>query len=420
VLLACSCLISPAISAAGEEATFELAKIDGGKTWMTPYWGYNAPKLVFDGKAYYTIGLWGSDYNTAKGFVYKLDRQRWIKGAAFDQLRQPPMLLLDGKGRILIVYRRVLEAESNGGEAPMAVLRSRAPGDILNFDALAPPPRIAKAVYIGAGVWADRMVVCFCDEDYDFHLAVLNLGSLQWNDPVVLKKGRRAARPYTAWLYPVVIPDSRGVHLLVSNADSDSSYNRIGYLYPPWDVAGEMEMEQIFDVAPGKLAFGQAMWICRDGGVNVVGLWQPLETMGLYVFRRDPETGRWVDTFLKKSPVGLKPGDETLVKRGRVIAGDATRGSVGTLFEDAAGRLWLPATAGDHFDLYLSEDQGRAWKQVRLGGFEPYDLKYAYFMHGLRPSSGSASPAGPRLVFTTSLAGGYETWFMQIHVGSSN
>ena len=42
----------------------ELSRIDGGTTWASAYWGYNAPKLVYDGDSFYTVGYWGEEQAT--------------------------------------------------------------------------------------------------------------------------------------------------------------------------------------------------------------------------------------------------------------------------------------------------------------------------------------------------------------------
>lgn len=70
--LAVICLTGNAVGASGQEINVHLAKIDTGVAWVSSYWGYNAPKLVYDGDSYYTVALWGPEQATAQGALSTL------------------------------------------------------------------------------------------------------------------------------------------------------------------------------------------------------------------------------------------------------------------------------------------------------------------------------------------------------------
>ncbi len=53
----------------------ELIKIDAYRTWVSSFWRYNAPKLIFDGTTHYTIGLEGNGPLLSKGAIC-----RWTDG----------------------------------------------------------------------------------------------------------------------------------------------------------------------------------------------------------------------------------------------------------------------------------------------------------------------------------------------------
>lgn len=411
------CFVYAVSTAAAGDIRYDLTPIDRGQTWVSGYWGYNAPKLAYDGRAFYTVGLWGPSLKDCHGNVYKFENGKWIRGAALEGTLQPPMILLDSEKRLNVIYARE--------NKPPRHLRSRRAGEILDFEDIPMHPHAHAGKYMGAGIYKDRIVLCYiAQETYSFYFNVLDLKTGKWSEPALLKTGQQAVYPHTGWVYPVVVPDEKGVHLLITNADTSLSYNRVGYLHVPYDVHGEQEMQEVLCEIPpnpvqvehGKIAFGQAIWLSPDGTINAVVLYQPAHTVGLYAFRRDPKTGQWADTFIRKASVGLKPGDEKIVITGKVLAGNATLGAVGSLFGDKAGRLWLMSTAGDHLDLFHSDDEGLTWNKADLGGMESFGLKYAYFLHGLRPSSGSIMPDGPCSVFCSSIEGGYQTWFMQVHL----
>ncbi|HIM57553.1 MAG TPA: hypothetical protein EYM39_12700, partial [Candidatus Latescibacteria bacterium] len=44
-----------ALHAQDEVVDYELSKIDEGVAWVSSYWGYNTPKLVYDGDTFYTV-----------------------------------------------------------------------------------------------------------------------------------------------------------------------------------------------------------------------------------------------------------------------------------------------------------------------------------------------------------------------------
>ena len=55
-----ACTTQPLGAQSKMQITYDLSKIDAGIGWVSSYWGYNAPKLVYDGESFYTVALWGA------------------------------------------------------------------------------------------------------------------------------------------------------------------------------------------------------------------------------------------------------------------------------------------------------------------------------------------------------------------------
>ena len=361
-----------------------LSKIDEGVAWVSPYWGYNAPKLIFDGTAYYTLGLWGAEQATARGAIYKLENGQWRRGYTWDGLNyQPGLLLLDGQQRLILIYPTL-----NG---PPVVLRAAEPGQIDRFEPLPAPPS-GKAGYMGAGIRAERLVIAYIGDPatYTFQLAVLDLAAQTWDGPFVLAPAQRRDEPFTTWLYPIVQPDATGIHLLVSNQpDPTARYDRILYMHLPYAPAAPPQPEVI---AQGAMAFGEAMLQTPDGRIYVTAQYQPDEeaTNQLYIFQRDPQAQAWSGQALSPSQVAAPfyaPGEPT--------------------------RLWIPSTYGAQLRLYTSEDAGASWSAVTLPNLEEYGLVSTFFMHGISAASGSLAPPVPTVVFSAGVHPNYELWFAQ-------
>ncbi len=383
--------------------------IDSGATWVSGYWGYNAPKLAFDGKSFYTVGLWGAKYEDSVGTIYKITDGKVEKGIKIPGISQPPMVMIDTQGRLVVAVARV-------GKAPL-LLHAKAAGEIHQFDELSLPPHIDSGRYMGAAIHGNRVIMAFLQgEDSDFTLLVRDLSSSEWHHKAVLQPGQMKTVPYTAWVYPVIVPTDKGVHVLITSADTSHSYNKVMYFFGTYEQTTPLQTELLAEVPPdaGKVVFGQSMRVSDDGTINAVLLYQPAHTVGLHAFRRDPVTFEWSDTFLKPTPVGLQPGDEDFVRTGIVKAGNATLGSVGSLFEDPSGNLWITATAGNGLDLFRSADKGRTWERMEATPEEPVDLRYAYFLHGIHPGSGGTMPREPHVVFSSTVQDGYQLWLAKM------
>ena len=363
----------------------QLSKIDEGVAWVSPYWGYNAPKLVFDGAAYYTLGLWGAEQATARGALYELRDGAWRRGYTWDGLNyQPGLLLLDGQQRLILIYPTL-----NG---PPVVLRAVEPGQMDRFAPLPVPPSIGKAGYMGAGIYEERLVVAYIGDPatYTCQMALLDLGTERWDGPFVLAPAQRQDVPFTTWLYPIVQPDATGVHLLVSNQpDPTARYDRILYMHVPYAPAAPPVPEVI---AHGVMAFGEAMLRTPDGRIYVTAQYQPTAetTNQLYIFQRDPQTQAWSGQALSPSQVAAA-------------------------FHAPAAppRLWIPSTYGAHLRLYASEDAGASWRAVPLPDLAEHGLVSTFFLHGLSAASGSLAPPGPTVVFSAGVHPHYQLWFAQ-------
>ena len=368
---------------------FELTRIDSGEASVSPYWGYNAPKLVFDGDHFYTVGRWGRRQDAARGVVYRSKEDGWEIFLQWEGLHhQPGMLLLDAQRRLVLVHAR--------RDAGPRILHQPRRGDPHGFVEIAPPVGLDRAGYIGSAMDGDRLVLGYIGRPgaYSFQTAWVDLDTGLWSGPFVLAEEQRSKEPWTTWLYPLIVPDGDGFHLVVSNnAYRSSYYNRINYLYVPYGDPASAVAEVVDQVYPWKenLAFAQAIRLAADGALFVTAMRRPEGGKNrLLVYRRDPVTRRWDALTLG-------------------------RAGVAAVFENPgeSGGLWMPGTSGPALRLYRGEDGGRRWSPTALKGFEGLGLRKPFFLYGITPASGSVMPREPCAVFSSGTLPNSELWFVR-------
>ncbi|MCY3736010.1 MAG: T9SS type A sorting domain-containing protein [Gemmatimonadaceae bacterium] len=368
---------------------FALSRIDTGEVWVSPYFGYNGPKLVFDGDDFYAVGMWGLDPSTAKGVVYRGGEEGWERfydWGTHDY--QPGLVLLDSERRLVLVHPRLLDGPR--------ILHQQGRGDPDSFEEVALPAGLGKAGYVGAAMDGDRLILGYIADPatYSFLVAWVDLDTGEWGGPHLLAREQRAEEPYTTWLYPVIWPDGDGFHLVVSNnGDLSGYYNRINYLYVPYADPLSAEVEVVADVVPWtqNIAYAEAMWKGADGALYLTGQYEPEGGNNrLMVYRRDPETRQWEET---------------------VIGGAA----VAAVYETQArpGELWMAVTHGSALLLYRAEEGGREWTRADVASFDGHGLQSLWFLYGISPTSGSVLPDGPCAVFSSGPHPNLELWFVR-------
>ncbi len=370
---------------------FELSRIDSGVASVSPFWGYNAAKLVFDGEHFYTMGRWGPHKDTGTGVVYRKGRDGWEEYVNLDGLHhQPGMLLLDAKQRMVIVHARI-------GAGPR-IAHQRRRGSPRGFTEIALPGGLDRAGYIGAAMDGNRLILGYIGApgQYSFNVAWVDLYTETWSGPFLLAREQRSKEPWTTWLYPLIVPEDDGFHLVVSNnAYRSPYYNRISYLFVRFDDPTSSVAEVVSEVFPwtGNLAFAQAIWRAADGTMFVTATHRPDGAKNqLLLYRRDPGTRRWE-------------------------AETAGRAGIAAVFENPArpGQMWMSSTSGPALRLYLGEDGGRRWSAVALDNFKGYGLRNTFFLYGITPASGSLIPDEPCAVFSSGVNPNLELWFVRFH-----
>lgn len=332
---------------------YRALEIARGQTWASPYWGYSTPKVVFDGKAYYTAGMWGATPETAEGVLYKLEEGVWQAGARLPEIYQPATLALDGQGRLIVAYNR--------SDKPTVLLRSRTPGEIRDLEPLPAPPDMPNAYYIGMALREETLHFAYIvTPTYTMYLTHLDLATLAWSPSVVVMEGQVETKPKTAWTYPILWPEADGLHLVASNAPDGgdgNSYNEVWHLFYPKGSADAAQRERVATCPMGHLAYAMDLLVDREGTVHIVGLFNqrkygdPLppgsDEAGLYHFHRAIDDRTWRrERIGPLSLAGLRLDGH----RVQVIAQDG--GSLNVRAWDSATGTWeAPKTllGADHY-----------------------------------------------------------------------
>jgi len=377
--------------------TYDLSLIQPEqKAWVSGYWGYNAPKLVYDGTNYCSASLTGVEEANSRGVVYKRAEGKWVKSYECPINYQPPMLLLDSQKRLILIHS-VMNARP-------VILRAKAAGDCKNLAPLEVSSEITAAGYIGAAIHNDLLILGYLGKrGYDFCVITCDLKTGKWSPQVMLAPQQRDRIPYTTWLYPCIWPDKDGFHLLVANHSGYKNlYDRVHYMFLPYDLrVGQLEPElvQSIDTFEDRMAFSMALWRdASDGSMMATALYSPTSRSQLFqVFRREARTGKW-----SKS----EPG----------------KGYVASLYQvpGDSNTVWVPVTDGSGVALYRSTDKCRSWQAAQLPDFGAAGVTGAAgFLYGISPTSGSVIEGGPAAVFSTYGPGGYSHWFVEFHTPGS-
>lgn len=279
-----------------------VVEIARGHSWVSPYWGYSAPKIAFDGSTYYTTGLWGDAPDSAAGVIYKFTGDAWTETYRFPGVYQPAVLLLDSERRLIVIYSRQ--------EQPAVFLRAYKSGTADRFAELPPPPDMQNAFYIGAAIQNDHLYVAYVTTPtYSMYLAVCDLARLVWERSVLVSEGQVSEKPKTAWTYPILIPAQTGLHLVASNCPDGgegNTYNQVRYTFLPRNSSRQIRHELVAESPVGCNAYAMDAVVDRAGDVHVVHMWNvrkygpdvssDLPTPGVYHARRSAATGAWRHT----------------------------------------------------------------------------------------------------------------------------
>jgi hypothetical protein len=286
--------LSTTFTASADGKVYEIAR---DHSWVSPYWGYSAPKIVFDGERYFTPLLWGDAPEKSSWSIATFREGKWEEGKRHAGVYQPPVLLLDSAKRLIVIY--------NLEEKPAVILRAKSPGTADDFETIAPPKDMANAYYIGAAIRNETIWLAYINiPDYSMRLSTLDIKTNSWSPAVMLAKGQIETKPKTAWTYPVLEPAEDGLHIVASNAPDGgdgNTYNQVWHVFVPNAPDKPMSRELVEEGPMGHLTYATDFAIDAEGALHIVymaksrkyGDPEPLEGPSLVHAWKQPDEKEW-------------------------------------------------------------------------------------------------------------------------------
>ena len=295
----------------------EITRVE---TWVSPLWGYNTPKIAWDGRAWHAAGMRGKDTKSGEALVFRNAGDGWKETAALPGAYQPPTVAVDGTGRLIVAHTRV--------EAPVRLLRARTAENTGAMDELSPPPGMKNAYYIGMAVRGAELWLSWIDAPGNsLFFAHLDLLQGAWSGPTLLMAGQTQHKRKTAWVYPILYPArDGGLHFAASNAPDGgegNTYNEVWYLHFPKGTVEPDLRERVADTPMGTLAFCTDLAEDDQGRPHLAFMYNthvygdPLPAnagpAGLWHAWRDAATHAWTTARLGESGIaGFTTAGEAL------------------------------------------------------------------------------------------------------------
>jgi hypothetical protein len=258
---------APPAAATARMNTIETITHDG-TPWVASTWGYNTPKLLFDGNKVYAVALVGSGIDHDVARLYARDEAgHWRRGADLAPVYQPATLLLDDRGFINVFTTRHMDRA--------CAWRSRRPGDVSAFDPVSlPKPEQFGYGYLGVGRSGSLVALAGLDHDYAMWLTVKRSFDAPWEAPIKIADSQKAHRPWTSPVYPIVLPDP--AHRAVDVVFCSSPDGGIHNTYDRVELArinlsdGSTKVSTVAHGPVGEMTFGMDAVRTSDGAIHII------------------------------------------------------------------------------------------------------------------------------------------------------
>jgi hypothetical protein len=234
--------------------TSKVETFDNVKAWASPYWGYNAPKIVRNAQGeLWTVSFMGK-YGEEKARIMKRDvTGKWHKGKLFDHLYQPSMLFLDYEGRLNYIQNSQYDSISH--------YRSVDNENLNNFQLVARGNGVedGRGWYVGTGINDSTMYLSYVTLQYDLYLTWKKITDTEWHKAVLIESGKvDTVSGNHSWLYPRFnFHNNKGFITVSSTVDGSkyNTYDKVRLVTFSLSNPSEFTKEIVFDGTVGYYSY---------------------------------------------------------------------------------------------------------------------------------------------------------------------
>ncbi len=348
--------------------------------WVSPCWGYNAPKIVRNSKGEeWAINFFG-DYPVSKSQIMKrMPDGKWKAGRIFEGVYQPGMIFLDEEGRLNVIY--------NSQTDPEVQYRSTDEENLDNFELIAKGngQPDGRGWYTGVGVHGTTVYLSYVTLNYNFYLTWKNVTDSIWHQPILLDKGNvDTVRGNHAWLYPRFYFHGKTGYISVSSSEDGSvhnTYNKVYVITFPLTDPSKYKVQLVYDGPLGYYTYCTDTIVLPDGTIICAF------TAGRHSYGPVVNLGLPEGLYVSVKKAGSRDWRAHMV--------DSHSGAISINYS-RKGELYALMTLGNWQDtnttlLKKSSNLGESWKTVNSNVFQSLtNINHPYFLQTAHSQSGSS------------------------------
>ena len=380
ILLAVSTFVSGFAGTQKDSPKVNVETIASTQSWVSPAWGYNAPKIVRNRKGEIWALNFTGRYPESNVQLFKRSASGgWAGGKIFPGNYQPAMIFLDHEGRLNLIQ--------NSETQPVRQFRSTDDQNLNNFKLVASGNGLedGRGWYVGVGVRGPTVYMSYITLSYDLYLTWKGVNDPVWHKPVILNRGEvNKVTGNKSWLYPrFYFHRDRGYIAVSGTVDgtTHNTYNTIHLISFPLRNPDRFKTEAVYEGPGGYYTYCFDMIVTPDGSIMCAfttgkhkygpELASALP-VGLYVAVKRPTEQKW----------NIHPIDDHY-------------GTV-SLNYSTSGRLYAVITRGwadeeNKCLLKVSPDWARTWRIVNDDIFSSRpDVKRPFYLQTAHAQSGSS------------------------------
>ena len=257
-----------AVALGGEKSasSVEIETVATSVSWVSPWWGYNAPKIVQNARGeVWAVNLFGR-YPASNAQIYKRRSDgAWQPGKVFSGSYQPAMIFLDNDGRLNLIQ--------NSETEPIHHFRSTDDKNLNNFELIASGNGLedGRGWYVGVGVHGPTIYLSYITLSYNLYLTWKSITDKNWHKAILVHQGEvNPIRGNHSWLYPrFYFHGSEGYIAVSSTVDgtTHNTYNKIYVVSFPLKKPEEFTSELVCEGPVGYYTYCTDMIVMRDGTI---------------------------------------------------------------------------------------------------------------------------------------------------------